>query len=146
MASMLKLPRMLSGEKSAVALAAGGPLTDEGTPTTQVRMGHEYDPVEHVSMMDQVLAAGEAARAPAALPVIGHLPTAKQVQILLTLMFVFFALAGLMLWLDARNSAQHGRGWRHGHRDADALAAPCARFGPGLPRPGGGIPGSEGQP
>ncbi|MEP7205316.1 MAG: methyl-accepting chemotaxis protein [Casimicrobiaceae bacterium] len=108
MASILKLPRMLSGEKSAVALAAGGALTDEGAPTTQVRMSQEYDPLAHVSMMDQVRASAASPSAPAPLPLIGRLPVTKQVQILLVLMVVFFALAGIMLWLDARTSAQHG--------------------------------------
>ncbi|MEO5700633.1 MAG: methyl-accepting chemotaxis protein [Casimicrobiaceae bacterium] len=108
MASMLKLPRMLSGEKSAVALTAGGVLGDEGAPTTQVRMTQEYDPLGHVSMMDQVRAATASPSAPRPLPLIGHLPVTKQVPILLILMVLFFALAGIMLWLDARTSAQHG--------------------------------------
>ena len=110
MASLLKASRMLGGDKPAVALAAAAPATDVQMPITQVRLGgaDTYDPLSHVSMMDKVRATDSTSGVPAALPVIGKLPVAKQLQILLALMLAFFALAGLMLWLDARNTAQHG--------------------------------------
>jgi len=109
MASLLKMPRILGGDKSAATLAAADPPTDIEIPTTQVRMGEEsYDPLSHVSMMDRVRAADATAKAPPKLPLIGGLPVAKQLQILLGLMFIFMALAGFMLWLDARTTAQHG--------------------------------------
>ena len=107
MASMLKLPRF-GGEKPAVAIA-GGPVTEaRDNPTTQVKMSQDYDPLTHVSVMDQVRASSAAGSEPVRLPLVGHMPIAKQLQVLMTLMFVFFALAALMLWLDARTNAQHG--------------------------------------
>ena len=58
MASLLKVSRMLGGDKPAVALAAAAPATDVQMPITQVRLGgaDAYDPLSHVSMMDKVRA------------------------------------------------------------------------------------------
>ncbi|MDQ6619060.1 MAG: methyl-accepting chemotaxis protein [Pseudomonadota bacterium] len=109
MASMLKIPRMLGGDKPAVALAGAGAATDIDMPTTQVRMAEDtYDPVSHVSMMDRVRETDAGTAGSPTLPGIGHLPMAKQLQWLLALMFTFFAVAGVMLWLDSRATAQRG--------------------------------------
>ena len=107
MSLTLKMHRLLGGDKSTVALVRPT-ATHLEIPTTQVKMSQGYDPVASVSMMDQVKSSTAETKVPGALPVIGHLPIAKQLQILFALMFAFLAFAALMMWLDARATGQRG--------------------------------------
>ncbi|HUH93229.1 MAG TPA: methyl-accepting chemotaxis protein [Casimicrobiaceae bacterium] len=70
--------------------------------TTQVKMtppAPGYDPLATVSIMEQLRTAAAEKRQPGRLPFIGHLPAAKQYQILGTLIGVFVVLGLLMLFL-----------------------------------------------
>jgi twitching motility protein PilJ len=70
--------------------------------TTQVKMtppAPGYDPLASVSIMDQLRTAAAEKRQPGRIPFIGHLPAAKQYQILGLLIGVFVVLALLMLFL-----------------------------------------------
>ncbi|HEY4137608.1 MAG TPA: type IV pili methyl-accepting chemotaxis transducer N-terminal domain-containing protein, partial [Casimicrobiaceae bacterium] len=102
----LKVARV-GGEKKRVAEP---PDTDIGMPTTQVKMGTtattRYDPLATVSIMDQLKTPSSPTARSKRLPVIGHLPAAKQIQTLGLLLIAFLALAVLMLFLDGRNASQ----------------------------------------
>ncbi|HEY4138474.1 MAG TPA: methyl-accepting chemotaxis protein, partial [Casimicrobiaceae bacterium] len=102
----LKVARV-GGEKKRVAEP---PDTDIGVPTTQVKMGTtaatRYDPLATVSIMDQLKTSPSPAAKSKRLPVIGHLPMAKQIQTLGLLLIAFLALAVLMLFLDGRTASQ----------------------------------------
>ena len=102
----LKVARV-GGEKKKVAEP---PDTDIGIPTTQVKMGTtattRYDPLATVSIMDQLKTPSSPTSKSKRLPVIGHLPMAKQIQTLGLLLIAFLALAVLMLFLDGRNASQ----------------------------------------
>ena len=98
--------------------ARGRPVDEaelEMPTTTQVKMtppAPGYDPLASVSIMDQLRTAAAEKRQPGRLPFIGHLPAAKQYQILGTLIGVFVALGLLMLFLyialTAKSAASAG--------------------------------------
>src|ERR1043166_6858148 len=103
----LKLAKV-GGEKKKVVEP---PDTDLGMPTTQVKMGStpttRYDPLSTVSIMDQLKTSQSTPAAKTKrLPIIGHMPIAKQIQTLGLLLIAFLALAVLMLFLDARTASQ----------------------------------------
>ena len=78
-------------------------------PTTQVKMTgaqRGYDPLAAPSIMDQMRSASPEMKQPGRLWYIGHLPIARQYQILLLLLFGL--LAGVMLWLNYRANSQAG--------------------------------------
>jgi len=98
----------VGGEKKKVVEP---PDTDIRMPTTQVKMGTtaptaRYDPLATVSIMDQLKTSSSPAAKSKRLPVIGHLPMAKQIQMLGLLLIAFLALAVLMLFLDGRTASQ----------------------------------------
>ena len=103
MAVNLKMAKLF-GKESAAATA------ELEMPTTQVRgspaQAAGYDPLATVSIMDQLRSATTELRLPRKLPMVGHLPIVKQVQVLGAVVFLFAVLAGLMLWLDGRNASQ----------------------------------------
>jgi len=77
--------------------------------TTQVKMNAPaagYDPLASASIMEQLRTAAAEARVPGRLPLIGHLPVAKQQQILFTLLIVFALLAVAMVWINGRIAGQ----------------------------------------
>ncbi len=101
MALNLKLPKLFGAGKNA-----DQPL-DLDMPTTQVRAGTSgYDPLASVSIMDQLRAAKNEVAAPWRIPLIGHLPIVRQIQVLGGVMLLFLVLAVLMVIFDARVAAQ----------------------------------------
>jgi twitching motility protein PilJ len=101
MALNLKLPKLFGAGKNA-----DQPL-DLDMPTTQVRAGTSgYDPLASVSIMDQLRAAKNEVAVPWRIPLIGHLPIVRQIQVLGGLMLLFLVLAVLMVIFDARVAAQ----------------------------------------
>jgi len=81
--------------------------------TTQVKMtppAPGYDPLASVSIMDQLRTAAAEKRQPGRIPFIGHLPAAKQYQILGLLIGVFVVLALLMLFLYINLTAKAAAG------------------------------------
>ena len=67
-----------------------------------------YDPLAAPSIMDQMRSATPETKQPGRLWFIGHLPIARQYQILGVLLLLFGVLAGLMLWLNYRANSQAG--------------------------------------
>ena len=102
----VKLAKVGGEKKKVVEL----PDTDLGNPTTQVKMSAKpttrYDPLATVSIMDQMKTSSTTTAKTKRLPVIGHLPMAKQIQMLGLLLIAFLALAVLMLYLDGRTASQ----------------------------------------
>ncbi|HVO89538.1 MAG TPA: type IV pili methyl-accepting chemotaxis transducer N-terminal domain-containing protein, partial [Casimicrobiaceae bacterium] len=101
----LKLPKLF-GEKNAAAMRED----DLDMPTTQVKMGQAaagYDPLSSVSIMEQLRTASAVAAAPRKLPLIGHLPTVRQLMVLGIAFFAFLLLAFVMVWLDNRTAGQN---------------------------------------
>ena len=99
----LKLGKLFGSEKSNPA------DVDLDMPTTQVKMGQapaSYDPLASVSIMEQLRSATANMTMPRKLPLIGHLPVAKQFQTLGVLLVTFLVFAALMVFLDNRQSAQ----------------------------------------
>ncbi|HTR59249.1 MAG TPA: methyl-accepting chemotaxis protein [Casimicrobiaceae bacterium] len=98
--------------KSLLGGAGGGRKSDgelEMPTTTQVKMNAPaagYDPLATASIMEQLRTAAAEARVPGRLPLIGHLPVAKQQQILFTLLIVFALLAVVMVWINGRIAGQ----------------------------------------
>jgi twitching motility protein PilJ len=83
--------------------------------TTQVKMSAPpagYDPLASASIMEQLRTAAAETRQPGRLWFIGHLPIAKQYQILGALIGIFVVLALLMLFLyitlTAKSAASSG--------------------------------------
>lgn len=100
----LKFAKLFGGEKEK-------PLDAElDMPTTQVKMNQGqavYDPLASVSIMEQLRTATPGSMAmPHRLPVIGAMSIVKQFQVLGVMMVVFLLFAALMVYLDARQSAQ----------------------------------------
>src|ERR1700675_468575 len=78
-------------------------------PTTQVKMSGAqpgYDPLAAVSIMEQMRSAPAEARQPNRLPLIGHLPSVRQFQVLGGLLLIFVLLALLMLFFNSRLTTQ----------------------------------------
>ncbi|HEX4884173.1 MAG TPA: type IV pili methyl-accepting chemotaxis transducer N-terminal domain-containing protein, partial [Casimicrobiaceae bacterium] len=102
----LKIPKLFGESKAKLAAAEA----DLDMPTTQVRMSgaapEGYDPLATVSVMEQLRAATAKAATPWKLPAIGHLPVAKQLQVLGTVFFTIVVLAVAMIGLDNRAASQ----------------------------------------
>ena len=98
--------------KNLLGSGGGGRKSDgelDMPTTTQVKMNAPaagYDPLATASIMEQLRTAAAEARVPGRLPLIGHLPVAKQQQILFTLLIVFVLLALVMVWINGRIAGQ----------------------------------------
>ncbi|MBA3508265.1 MAG: type IV pili methyl-accepting chemotaxis transducer N-terminal domain-containing protein [Betaproteobacteria bacterium] len=79
-------------------------------PTTQVKLTEKetpgYDPLNTVSVMDQLRTAKSDVGTPSKLPVLGNLPVTKQFQLLGVLLAAFLLLAVLMIFVDSRQAGQ----------------------------------------
>ena len=65
-----------------------------------------YDPLASVSLMDQVRSAIGETTMPRKVPLIGHLPVARQFHVLGVLLVTFLVFAALIMSLDVRTAAQ----------------------------------------
>jgi twitching motility protein PilJ len=96
----LSLKNML-GSKPARGRGGKGAELEMPT-TTQVKMNAPppgYDPLASVSIMEQLRTAASESRQPSRLWFIGHLPVAKQEQVLGGLTLLFLLLGGTLLYL-----------------------------------------------
>jgi twitching motility protein PilJ len=100
----LKMPSLFGSERKKAS------DIEFDMPTTQVKMNQasqqDYDPLASVSIMDQLRSATTGSAAPGKLWVIGDLPVTKQFQTLGALIVLFLVFAGLMMFLDNRQSGQ----------------------------------------
>jgi len=101
-----KMPKLFGEAKPKTAAAEA----ELDMPTTQVKMGAAapsgYDPLASVSVMEQLRAATARTASPWKLPVIGHMPVAKQLSVLGTVFGTALVLALLMILLDSRAASQ----------------------------------------
>jgi len=83
---------------------------DLDMPTTQVKLTERetpsYDPLNAVSVMDQLRTAKSDIWMPSKLPGLSNLPVTKQFQVLGGLLVVFLLLAVMMIFVDGRQAAQ----------------------------------------
>ena len=96
----LGLKSMLSAKPARAKLSKVAAM--EMPTTTQVKMNAPppgYDPLASVSIMEQLRTAASQARQPSRLWFIGHLPVAKQEQVLGILALLFLVLAGVAFYL-----------------------------------------------
>ena len=68
--------------------------------------GRGYDPLASVSLLEQIRTSMEGGRTPGKVPLIGHLPIARQFHVLGILLVTFLILAALIMWFDVRTAAQ----------------------------------------
>jgi twitching motility protein PilJ len=96
----LSLKSMLGAKPARGRSGKGAEL--EMPTTTQVKMNAPppgYDPLASVSIMEQLRTAASESRQPSRLWLIGHLPVAKQEQLLGALTLIFLLLGGILLYL-----------------------------------------------
>ena len=96
----LSLKSMLGANPARGKSVKGAEL--EMPTTTQVKMSAPppgYDPLASVSIMEQLRTAASESRQPGRLWFIGHLPVAKQEQLLGALTLIFLVLGGVLLYL-----------------------------------------------
>jgi twitching motility protein PilJ len=103
MAFALNLRKPMAGEEPGPAVAAKvEPVAArESPPTIQ-----GYDPLASVSLMEQMRTSAAGGRAPGKVPLIGHLPIARQFHVLGILLVTFLVFAALVMSLDVRTAAQ----------------------------------------
>ena len=65
-----------------------------------------YDPLASVSVLEYMRASAAGARAPRRVPLIGHLPIARQFHVLGVLLVTFLVFAALIMAFDVRTAAQ----------------------------------------
>jgi twitching motility protein PilJ len=101
MSPTLKMPKLFGKDNPATS--------GLDMPTTQVRAGSTalgYDPLATVSIADQLRSAGSEMKMPRKLPLIGHLPIAKQFQVLGIMMVTFAVFSIFLAFLDMRTATQ----------------------------------------
>jgi twitching motility protein PilJ len=101
MAFAMNLRKPLGGDTGPAVAAKIEPLARTGdSPSAE----QGYDPLASVSMLENMRAAG--GRTPWKVPLIGHLPIARQFHVLGILLVAFLVLAALVMALDVRTAAQ----------------------------------------
>jgi len=101
MAFALNLPKPLGGGRGAAA------AVNLESPVTQApAAAQDYDPLASVSLMEQVRAAMGETTMPRKVPLIGHLPIARQFHVLGVLLVTFVVFAALIMSIDVRTAAQ----------------------------------------
>ena len=103
MAFAMNLRKPLADQpEPAVAARANPPATKADIPATI----QGYDPLASASVMEQMRTSGTGSRMPGKVPLIGHLPVARQFHILGILLVLFLVFAALIMSFDVRTAAQ----------------------------------------
>src|SRR5262245_20926884 len=102
MAFAMNLRKPLGGDTGPALSKIEPPAREADSPTTE----QGYDPLASVSMLEQMRTSGTGAKAPWRVPLIGHLPIARQFHILGILLVLFLVIAALVMALDVRTAAQ----------------------------------------
>jgi len=103
MAFAMNLRKPLADQpEPAVAARANPPATKADIPATI----QGYDPLASASVMEQMRTSGTGPRMPGKVPLIGHLPVARQFHILGILLVLFLVFAALIMSFDVRTAAQ----------------------------------------
>ena len=102
MAFAMNLRKPLADQpEPAVVARANPPAPQADTPSTI----QGYDPLAPVSLMEQ-MRTSTGSRMPGKVPLIGHLPIARQFHVLGILLVTFLVFAALIMSFDARTAAQ----------------------------------------
>ena len=103
MAFAMNLRKPLGGDTAAAVMTKiDAPSRQAGSPSAE----QGYDPLASVSMLEHMRASAAGARAPWRVPLIGHLPVARQFHVLGILLVLFLVFAALVMALDVRTAAQ----------------------------------------
>jgi len=103
MAFAMNLRKPLGGDPGpAVVTKIDAPARQAESPSTE----QGYDPLASVSMLEHMRASAGPGSAPWKVPLIGHLPIARQFHILGILLVLFLVFAALVMALDVRTAAQ----------------------------------------
>ena len=103
MAFAMNLRKPLADQpEPAVAARVNPPAPQADTPATI----QGYDPLAPASLMEQMRTSATGSRMPGKVPLIGHLPIARQFHILGILLVLFLVFAALIMSFDARTAAQ----------------------------------------
>ena len=103
MAFALNLPKPLgAGRGRATPVNLDVPATQ----APAAGAGQGYDPLASVSLMEQMRSAIGETTMPRKVPLIGHLPIARQFHVLGVLLVTFLVFAALIMSLDVRTAAQ----------------------------------------
>jgi hypothetical protein len=102
MAFAMNLRKPLAGAPGPAVAAKVEPLAARDSPPTI----HGYDPLASVSLMDEMRTSAAGGRTPGKVPLIGHLPIARQFHVLGILLVTFLVFAALVMSLDVRTAAR----------------------------------------
>jgi twitching motility protein PilJ len=103
MAFAMNLRKPLGGDTGP---AVGTKIDPRGREAQPAPTEQGYDPLASVSMLEHMRASAAGARAPWKIPLIGHLPIARQFHVLGILLVLFLVFAALVMALDVRTAAQ----------------------------------------
>ncbi len=103
MALALNLPKLAGGGTRGDG-EGGRTLTFTQTPATDA--AQDYDPQASASLMEQMRSAMTETMVPRKVPLIGHLPMARQFHVLGILLVTFVVFAALIMSIDVRTAAQ----------------------------------------
>ena len=100
MAFAMNLLKPLGGDTGPALNKIDPPAKEPDTPVTE----QGYDPLTSVALIENMRAAG--GRSHWKVPLIGHLPIARQFHVLGILLVLFLVFAALVMALDVRTAAQ----------------------------------------
>jgi len=103
MAFALNLPKLVGGGTGGDAAASRAPTFTQA-PAIDAAQG--YDPLASGSLIEQVRSAMADARVPRKVPLIGHLPMARQFHVLGIMLVTFAVFAAFIMSIDVRTAAQ----------------------------------------
>jgi len=100
MAFAMNLRKPLGGDTGPALTKIDAPAKEPDSPVTE----QGYDPLTSVALLENMRAAG--GRSHWKVPLIGHLPIARQFHVLGILLVLFLVFAALVMALDVRTAAQ----------------------------------------
>jgi len=103
MAFALNLPKLVGGGTRGDGDMGRAPTFTQAPATGGAQ---DYDPLASTSLMEQVRSAMSETMLPRKVPLIGHLPIARQFHVLGILLVTFVVFAALIMSVDVRNAAQ----------------------------------------
>jgi hypothetical protein len=98
----MNLRKPLGGDTGPTLTRIDAPAKEPEAPATE----QGYDPLTSVALLENMRAAATGGRTHWKVPLIGHLPIARQFHVLGILLVLFLVFAALVMALDVRTAAQ----------------------------------------
>ena len=102
MAFAMNLRKPLGGDTGPTLTKIDAPAKEPDSPVTE----QGYDPLTSVALLENMRAAATGGRTHWKVPLIGHLPIARQFHVLGILLVLFLVFAALIMSFDVRTAAQ----------------------------------------